>query len=488
MDAIFLSSCIPRKINSVIRPLGPYQLAWYLRQHGYNIQVIDFIYMLNDKEILELIEKFITPNTKFIGLGMMVSHHHVLLSQLAFKLARVLKQVKQKYPQVKISMGGGTSHIWSERFRNKTLFDYIFKGYAEDTALALFDHLYKGAKHPPFELIDGNVHLNDTTIFTDKRLFNIEQSFHTWHVRDCIQPNEALPIEFGRGCMFKCAFCRYPHIGKNKNDFNRNIECIKEELVDNYNKFNVTSYYIVDDTFNSDKNRIEEFAKMTATLPFKIQYAAFLRADLIHANSETESMLLESGLKSVFFGIETLNTQGAAMVGKAWSGKHAKKYLPILYHNKWKKKVHMTLGFIAGIPGETLEDLRDTQKWCIENQFPCFKWHPLNVESNTGNHYRSEFDINAEKYGITWKVKDGRTIWVSDNCDSDTAVNWVHILENEGRYASKLTTWDLIEMANYGYDLDEMAKLNVDEIPWKEIDVKVKVFLNNYFEDLRSLP
>ena len=58
-----------------------------------------------------------------------------------------------------------------------------------------------------------------------------------WNKNDCIQTGETLPLEISRGCIFKCKFCRYPYIGKTKNDFSKSIDNVVEELEYNYNNF-----------------------------------------------------------------------------------------------------------------------------------------------------------------------------------------------------------------------------------------------------------
>ena len=172
------------------------------------------------------------------------------------------------------------------------------------------------------EIVNGNKHLSEHLV--KNKLFNFTDDNHRWSYRDCIQPNEILPIEFARGCIFKCSFCTYPHIGKHKNDYTKHLEYIKEELMYNYDNFGTTAYYVVDDTFNADDDFIKSFTDMSKSLPFKLKYSCYLRGDLLHGNPETEDMFLENGLVSCFFGIETFDEELAKMVGKPWSAKHAK--------------------------------------------------------------------------------------------------------------------------------------------------------------------
>lgn len=487
MHAIILSSCVPFKFNQAIRPLGPYQIAWYLRSNGYEVQVLEYIYRLPENEIVELVEKFITPETKLLGMAFMIAPNHEYFKPISKKLDNVIVTLKKRYPQLTTVLGGGTVPYWSRAKKNKDTFDYFVKGYGEDATLALMNYLYKNAPHPQFELVDGNRHIADSFKMPQEQVFNIEESYHTWHERDCIQPGESLPIEFGRGCIFKCKFCRYPYIGKHKNDFNRSMDCIKNELIHNYEKWKVDTYYVVDDTFNADHERLKAFTNMVHSLPFKIRYGAFLRPDLLHKNKEAEEMFLNNGLVSTFIGIESFGKEASKLIDKPWSGKHAKDYIPELYHNKWKKKIHLDIGLIVGLPPDTLADLRETNKFLADNEIPHWTWESLKISRESSNYHRSEFDKNAEKYGFKWKVVDGRLIWYNEHTDHDEMVEWYVTLLNEAKPYFKIPAWHLIEMGNYGHDLNKIKEVPILQLDWKELTNNCTAFIDRYFSRLKSL-
>jgi hypothetical protein len=65
---------------------------------------------------------------------------------------------------------------------------------------------------------------------------------------------------------------------------------------------------------------------MVKTLSFQINYATYLRIDLLAAHPESVDMLLENGLKGAFLGIESFNTDAAKLIGKSWIGKSSKDY------------------------------------------------------------------------------------------------------------------------------------------------------------------
>lgn len=489
MDGIFLSACVPIYSTAVFRPMGPYQLAWYLRQHNYKIQVIDFIHYFTEDETLALIDKFVTPNTKVVGIGFMIGLENPDMGALIKKFENILFKVKKKYPWVKIVIGNSTAHIWARMQRNRTLFDYVFTGFAENTALALFNHLYRNGPMPPFELVEGNIFIREKFSMPVETNFDITQCRHAWHDRDLVQEHETLPLELSRGCIFKCAFCRYPYIGRDKDDFTRDMECVKQELLENYRKWKVTNYYMLDDTFNADQQRLKKFHEMVQTLPFKIKYSTYIRADLVHAHPESAKLLLESGLTACYLGIESLHKEASALIGKAWNGKHAREFIPKLIKDLWEDKVQVHLGLICGIPPETLESCKETNKWALnESAASGISWHWLHMQRDAHAEYRSEFDINAEKYGFTWIVENGKPVWKTDYCTETIAKEWRDELYAEVIPKQKLLCWHLFELGNYFEDIEVARNKKVSELPWKEIKSLRSNWLKNYYQQLSDLP
>jgi hypothetical protein len=146
-----------------------------------------------------------------------------------------------------------------------------------------------------------------------------------------------------------------------------------------------------------------EWHKMISSLPFKIKYTAYLRADLLEKFKDVPYLLKDSGLISAFHGIESLNRESALAVGKGWSGTRARDYIPELYHDIWKKEVFQSLSFIVGLPGETRESVRSTLNWFNENDLQNIMFHPLYLNNTKGVKNLSEFERDAEKYGYSFE-------------------------------------------------------------------------------------
>jgi len=478
MDAVFLTSIIGDSRTLLYRPLGTYQISWYLRKHGYNTQVIDFIHFFSDEEIIKIIGSYVDKNTKIIGIGLMVNVFQN--KSILKKIESILLKIKKRFTWIKLVVGGSSAEWWSRTQRNHKLFDYVFLGHTEDQVLALMNHLSIKSQHPGFEMIDGNKVIRETSMVPQEKKFNIHTCDFQWEDNDFIQDGETLPIELGRGCIFKCKFCRYPHIGKHKNDFNRSMDCIKNEFIRNYEKWKITNYYMLDDTFNADQDRLKEFHDMVQTLPFKINYTTYLRLDLIVLNSGSDILLKESGLKSAFIGVETFNQSAADLIGKSWIGKNVKKELPKLFHDSWDKKVLVQVGMIAGIPPETLNDCLNSNQWLIDSGISCWTWNALDINKDSHGQYRSEFDRDAEKHGFQWEMREGRYIWKTDHCDTLIAKEWARQLNDEAKPHRKFGNWQLLALGSFGLDMDEFQNKIQSTADWELINSKQNEFLKKY--------
>jgi radical SAM superfamily enzyme YgiQ (UPF0313 family) len=208
-------------------------------------------------------------------------------------------------------------------------------------------------------------------------------------------------------------------LGKKKLDYIKPLDRVHEQLVKNYERWGVTDYMMMDDTFNDSEYKIDSFLAMTKTLPFKLKYTAYIRADLVHRFKGQDLKLLESGLEGTIFGIESLHTYASTAVGKGWSGKHAREYIPELTHNIWKDQVNVMLGLIIGLPGEDQDSILDTFKWLNDNALHAnFAVLQLQTPQSSGPlgldtiSFLSEFDRNYHEYGYKF---DERGLWYLDN-------------------------------------------------------------------------
>lgn len=485
MDVVFLTG-VMSETKKMFRIFGPYQLAWYLRKHNYDCQVIDWVHEIPDEDLWKLLNKFITSNTKVLAWGQMGNMDGNSNWWTEKFCDNILPRLRSKFPQLKVICGGASVHDVNKKYRNGSKFDMFFYGHAENTILAYCNQLYRDGARLPFEISFGNKIVRETFAEGIIEKFDIHDCNFRWHANDCVQHGESLPFEVSRGCIFKCKFCRYPNIGKTKNDFVKSLDNIIDELVYNYETYGTINYYFLEDTFNDDNKRLTLFKEAVTKLPFKINFAAYLRADLLAANERQPELLEESGLISSFLGIETFTPEASDLIGKPWSGKYGKQFVSNLRKNVWKDNIPFRCSMIIGIPPETPEQLWRTNRWFVENNITNWHWNVLQVSRDISGPWVSEFDRESEKYGIKWVVRNGVNIWKTDYLDEHAAWKLKTLLDKDATKYQKLECWSLIEMGNYGYDLHSIKNKFIPDLLKEEVDLKQKrkTFLDNYVSSL----
>ena len=465
------------------RSIGAYQVAYQCRINGYTCQVIDFTDHFSIEELHILLEKFVGNETLAIGVSTSFysdgdnkdnyvstsRHYNSLVPEY---IRQLLTKVKSTYPALKIIAGGAQSF----KITDDPLFDAVFHGYSEQSVVDYLDRLKSGLKQiwptvGKTQIIDGaTAH------------FDIQNLAHKWHAHDCIIPNETLPIEISRGCIFKCKFCSYPLNGKKKFDYLRDPLQIKDELIKNYELYNTTNYYFTDDTFNDSTHKLEQLHRVITELPFKIKFVTYLRLDLIHSHRAQIDLLKEMGLGSAFFGIETLHAKAGKAIGKGLSPNKVKDFIFELHDNHWKKEVPFTCSFIVGLPHETATEVRETYEWCKTAPINDV-WFPLFIRSDT--HFKSEFDVNFAKYGY---VADADGNWTNDNFSYSTALAMAEEFNQENALKEKFSSgWFLFSLLTYGYSIEELKTIPIKNLPWQHFKKRQLRFLNQYKKIISNL-
>jgi radical SAM superfamily enzyme YgiQ (UPF0313 family) len=486
MDVIIWSGFPkPEGYTSVLyRYIGPYKIADWVRKHGYSAQVIDFADHFDENDLWELTTKFITKDTSVLAIST------TFLSQQKYKTDRgiqrlsepilhVMARIKKEYPYIKVVLGGA----YSEMIGGWRLLDAAVIGKGEDIFLELLEHYKKGT--PPPKSVRKIPAWGKTVVEqfyeANNKKYNIEVDAFRFAKNDCILWGETLPLELSRGCIFKCKFCQYEDIGKKKLDYLRSIECVREELIYNFENYGVTNYHILCDTFNDTTYKVDQWYKMSQSLPFKLNYSCYLRADLIHRYKDTGHQLYEAGLFGAFHGIESLHPKASHLVGKAWSGKHGREFIPELFHDIWNGQVTQHLSFIVGLPYETKEDILGTVEWFKENKLHAIRFPNLVVHKNVWRS-SSEFERNAEDYGF--KFYDDKN-WNNGWWDSKEAEEYSAFLDQKMYEITKVNNWEAINLLSYGYSKDYILTKNKKE--YTDLGYRVDLKLNEYKNLLKNL-
>lgn len=422
-DIVFWTGAWPQNRT---RTIGAYQLSYWLRTHNIQSRVIDFCQWFTAAEIVELTELLITNKTKFIGVSTTFWGPY----DVPANILEAQTIIKQRYPHLKFVYGGArvdTDDV-------KKIADIIITGEAEEKLV---------------QLIKGhNIGI---------RSFDITCLEHRYVEEDCIIEGEVLPLELGRGCIFKCKFCGHHNLGKPKHTYQRQHRYIEEELAYNYEQFKTTKYLFLDDTVNEDPDKVQRMSTLPTTLGFNIQWTGYLRLDLLNSFPDTPYQLLESGLKTCYFGVETFHPKAGTVIGKGWNGKKGQQYIDTLYNNIWKKDVPLWMNYIVGLPYETAEDIERTVQWCEQREYGYHNFVSLNLYKQfTDSGPRSEFSINAEKYGYKFDDNDQ---WFTEQMTQRQSIDLAAMANQRMRSVNSLAGWMLFDTLQSGLDINILKKI-----------------------------
>ena len=436
-----------------IRGYGVHRIASQIRANGYTCLVVDFSSALTFARYKEIIDNSVGPETLMVGFSttwmpyrwpelpgeytnQIPGHYigeehevsHLKQEQLDWRsenlivkfgkneVEEFLQYPKTINPKLKIVLGGAKADFYMD-LQNV---DHVIFGIAETMTLDLLDKLSGKTKRIFNKYID-----HDRKAHADT--WDFRESSTKYTELDFIQPMETLILEVGRGCRFKCAFCNFPLIGqKNVNDYLKYPSIIRDELLENYERWGTTKYFIVDDTFNDSTEKLEMMIKVMQDLPFKIKFWCYTRIDILATHPEQIELLKELGVAETFFGLETFNDQSSKTIGKGMPSSRRKD---TLYKAKevWGDRVTMEGGFMIGLPYETKASWRSTVDWLKQPDCPLdiSTCYPVNIAKKTDRNQwfpTSWFDNNYEQFGYYFP-HDGVEGILAWHKDDDTDIN-----------------------------------------------------------------
>jgi len=456
---------------SAVRPLGPHKLASWLRQNGYTVKVIDFAGCMSCENLVAITKRWIDHTTIAIGVSTTFWPNEDPQSRSSGQAIEQAMPIPDwviagralladQYPQLHWVLGGSrVAQFICDGWMG-------FTGAGEDQFLAWLDQQShsESVARPGFDICNSR-----------GPVFTPDDHIDRW---------EVLPIELGRGCMFRCRFCSYEYLGKTPGTYLRSSDSIFDEIMYYYLNWGVTRFYYIDDTVNETPEKVKMLRDIAAAVPFKLEWIGYIRADLVWARPETEQLLLESGLRSTFIGIESFEINSSKLIGKGWAGLHAKDWL-LKMRQQWEGKINWSLGLIVGLPGQTEAQLEADGRWLIDNDMINWRWAALWISPGI---FESEFSRNSQKYGFTFPDASQSWEWVHQDSgwSLPKARKLVMRYVKEHRPLMKQAAWPLGDWASLGYELDTLMQEYCKSSSYlPEIDARKRAFVQRYV--LKSL-
>jgi radical SAM superfamily enzyme YgiQ (UPF0313 family) len=207
---------------------------------------------------------------------------------------------------------------------------------------------------------------------TIKNERNIDQAFRDGGER-------ITSVLSSRGCPFQCTFCSSHTLWGHHARFRSAANIIKEveELVRDWN---IQFLKFSDDTFTAGKKNVMEFCRLKNEKGIKLQFGANAHVNTI--DDELLKTLAESGCRELWYGVESGSPKILKQMHKATDTDRIKRIFKLTMEHGIKTRAY----FLLGMPEETLEDIKLTEKLCDELQpdavgftllapFPCNEYY-----------------------------------------------------------------------------------------------------------------
>lgn len=462
------------------RPGGAHRIASYLREQGWDVEVIEWAMDWTQEQLQELCRSRITDKTVFVGYSCFFSEWNNHVETLA-------QHIKTVYPAVKQITGSQ-----SKPRMESTAIDYYITGFGENAITALVKYITGNGPAPALD----PQYLGKKKVITANHFypsFPMKSLKVIYEDRDFINEDDWLTMEFSRGCKFKCLYCNFPVLGV-KGDYTRDAEDFYIQMSDAYDRFGVKNYYATDETFNDTSEKVQKFAEASKRLSFRPWFSGFMRGDLLVSRKQDWEHIAQLGFLGQFYGIESMNHKTAKTIGK---GMHPDKLLPGLlearnYFKTHDRKLYRgVIALIVGLPYEPKESIYKSLEWLKTNwQGEAIEVWPLEIPIDYKTDVLSTLSMNWADYG--YREMDEGTIRKMNNKFAEVKHGHSNLLWesdymtfNEAReIADKFRT----EAANdYNFTLNSYG-LDVTLMLGNSFEDGLKVTMkNNYFNLLNNI-
>ncbi len=316
-------------------------------QNKTELHLLDFY--LNNSEA-EIILKIVKNNPDLVGFSTYLWNTK-LVQKLAIKL-------KENYPHIKIFAGGAEASALPLNLLNSAPFDFVIKGEGELAFTKIINEIF----HNHHSQSIAGVYKKDAAYrhpSPSSPVQNLEE-LPSPFLQNTIDVKKYPGVlwELSRGCGFKCDFCfeSRGEVGVRRYSLDR----IKQELI-HFEKQQVNQVFVLDATFNQDKNRAKEILKLIIDIAPEIHFTFEVRSEFLDEEMAELFSQLNCGLQ---IGLQSAHPDVLAHVNRKFTPKQFIKKMNLL--NEYG--ITFGLDLIYGLPTDTLAGFKQSLDYALNLQ------------------------------------------------------------------------------------------------------------------------
>jgi radical SAM superfamily enzyme YgiQ (UPF0313 family) len=345
-------------------PMNYAYLSAYLKPLGHQVEMIDALW--NDYSPMYVVDMILSNGDAYdyIGLGGQINYY------------RFVKEFAGIYKKRK---GGGRLLLGGPMTFGLEMqlpslipeIDFIVLGEALDTVASLLEvHDFRG-DHQKLRMIKGLVYKDgDRVVCTgypnEKKIDTLP--LPDWSLADYRQYLKgsylhggrlSAHVIAGRGCPFNCTYCSAHFNGLRL----RSVENVIKEIDQLMKTYGVDDIVFLDETFTYNRVWINAFCE--AIEPMGVTWLARTRVDLVDA--PLLEKMKAAGCRTINYGIESGSEKILRAMNKKIGIDQVEKTIALTRSSG----LTFTTNFMIGMPGETVETLKETLSFLLRNDLRC---------------------------------------------------------------------------------------------------------------------
>lgn len=358
---------------SAIEPPYPMAaLAGYVREKGFNVEVIDAnAENLNSSAVAQLV-KIIDPALVLVVVGGSQPSASTQNMTSAGKICKAIKSTSQ----AKIAMAGLHPSALPEKTLMEESIDFVIQGEGYHTICMLLNCL--SIKELDYFEVDGLwyiedkecKHLNSVPLLDLNKhrlkpawdLFPMEKyRAHNWHCFDSLENRGHYGVIYTSfGCPFSCEFCAINSIFGKPGIRYRNPKEVVDEITGLVRDYGVKNLKIADELFILNDTHYMGIVNGLIKRKLGLNIWAYARVDTI--KPEHLKRMKRAGINWLGLGIETANKDIQDSVNK--------RMKKVDVHNIVKQIQDAGIGvganYMFGLPDDTMETMQETFDLAVE--------------------------------------------------------------------------------------------------------------------------
>lgn len=163
----------------------------------------------------------------------------------------------------------------------------------------------------------------------------------------------AINMSTSSGCLHRCSFCYLART----NGWTQPIDQLFEDLASLQEQYDIRYFEFSDDNFLENRQRLRAFHTKTSESGLDISYFCLGSIDIL--NAETLELMIESGLKRLFIGVDAIRPEYIRQLNKNYTQEAVFKTMALVR----SYPIDLTLSLVIGNPGETQAQIQELYNW-----------------------------------------------------------------------------------------------------------------------------